>query len=53
MTQEELRQRIEYLVTHGVPDGSRVPAWIKLHFAWAGVVAAVEVALLLVLIFQR
>lgn len=52
MTQEELRQRIEYIVTHGVPDRSRVPTWIKLHFAWAGLIAVVEVALL-VLIYQR
>lgn len=53
MTQEELRQRIEFIVTHGVPDNSKVPSWIKLHFAWAGLVAAIEVALLLVLIYQR
>lgn len=50
MTQEELRQRIEYLVTHGVPDEGRLPTWLKLHFAWAGLVAVVEIALLVMLL---
>lgn len=50
MNQEELRQRIEYLVTHGVPDNSKLPMWLKVHFVWAGLVAVVEIALLVMLL---